>query len=128
MQSYGGDSLLEGGRRAPAVDIYESEGSLVVEAELPGVDSGDIDVSVDQETLIIRGERKVEKEVKEENYYRVERATGLFQRSIRFPSEVDAEKVKASYDNGVLKVIIPKLSPRKPMSIPIKTEAKKEKK
>jgi HSP20 family protein len=120
MQPQGADSMLpEGARWAPAVDIYESEGQLVVEAELPGVTTDDIDVSIDEDTLVIRGERKVEREVREENYYRVERAIGDFQRSIRLPSEVDSEKVKASYEDGVLKVTVPKMAPRKARRIAI---------
>ncbi|MBU4302104.1 MAG: Hsp20/alpha crystallin family protein, partial [Actinobacteria bacterium] len=128
VQPHGaGTPFAEGGRWIPAADIFEREGSLVVEAELPGVDPGDIDVSIDEGTLNIKGERRVEKEVTEDNYYRVERATGAFQRSIRLPSEVDADKVKASYENGLLTVTVPKVMPGKPKRIPIRTETRKEK-
>lgn len=127
------DSLIaEGGTWAPAVDIYETESSLMIEAELPGVDPKDIDVSIDDGVLRLRGERKMEKEVKEENYHRVERAYGVFERSVRLPSEVNPDTVKADYDNGVLKVSLPKVEPKKAKSVSIKIssskEAKKEKK
>lgn len=120
--------LAEAGAWAPAVDIYETEGSLVVEAELPGVDSKDIDVSIDEGVLTLKGERRLEKEVKEENYHRVERAYGVFQRSVRLPSDVDAEAIKANFDSGVLKVSVPKVEPKRPKSIPIEVETRKENK
>lgn len=121
-----GGELAEAGAWSPAVDIYETEDSLVVEAELPGVDPKDIDVSVDEGVLSLKGERKLEKVVKEENYHRVERAYGLFQRSVRLPSDVDADAIKANYDSGVLKVSVPKVEPRKPKSVPIEVETRKE--
>ena len=121
-----GGELAEAGAWSPAVDIYETEESLVVEAELPGVDPKDIDVSVDEGVLSLKGERKLEKVVKEENYHRVERAYGLFQRSVRLPSDVDADAIKANYDSGVLKVSVPKVEPRKPKSVPIEVETRKE--
>ncbi|MBK5092748.1 MAG: Hsp20/alpha crystallin family protein [Actinobacteria bacterium] len=122
------DELAQAGAWAPAVDIYETEDSLVVEAELPGVDPKNIDVSVDEGVLSLKGERKLEKEVKEENYHRVERAYGMFQRSVRLPSDVDADAIKANYESGVLKVSVPKVEPKKPKSVPIEVETKKEKK
>lgn len=121
-------SIVEGGSWAPAVDIYETDGSLVVEAELPGIEPGEISVSLDDGILTLKGERKLGKEVKEENYHRVERAYGVFQRSIRVPPEVDPDKVKAAYDNGVLTVTIEKEPPRQPRSIDVEVESKKEKK
>ena len=121
-----GGELAEAGAWSPAVDIYETEESLVVEAELPGVDPKDIDVSVDEGVLSLKGERKLEKVVKEENYHRVERAYGLFQRTVRLPSDVDADAIKANYDSGVLKVSVPKVEPRKPKSVPIEVETRKE--
>ncbi|MBN1288054.1 MAG: Hsp20/alpha crystallin family protein [Actinobacteria bacterium] len=111
---------------APAVDIYETDNSLVVEAELSGLQPGDIDVSIDNNIVTIKGERKKETEVKEENYHRIERASGVFQRSIRLPSEVDAEKIEAAYENGVLKVTIPKVEPKKAKKIPIKASKKED--
>lgn len=114
----------EGGTWAPAVDIYETGEALVVEAELPGVSPDEIDVSVDDGVLTISGERLQEREVKEENFYRIERAHGVFQRSIRLPAEVDADKVAASFENGVLKVKVPKTAPKQPKSIKVQIEGK----
>lgn len=114
--------LAEGGKWAPAVDIYETADSLVVEAELPGIDPDDIEVTVDDGVLTVRGERKHERDVKEENYYRVERAWGSFQRSIRLPAESQADEVKAGYDAGVLKITVPKAAPPKPKSVPVTVE------
>lgn len=121
----GDKPVAEGGVWAPAVDIYETGETFTVEAELAGIDPKDIDVAVDEGVLTLRGERKLEREVKEENYYRVERAYGMFQRAVRLPSDIDAEKVKAEYDNGVLRVTIPKVQPKKPKSIPVTVETKK---
>lgn len=122
-----GDSMEKVYNWAPAVDIYESDNSLVVEAELSGLDPDDIDVSIDNNILTVKGERKKISEVKEENYYRIERAYGTFQRSIRLPSEVDAEKIEANYENGVLKVSVPKIEPKKAKKIPIQTTKKQDK-
>lgn len=118
----------QAGTWAPAIDIYETEDSLVVEAEVPGVEPGDISVTLDDGVLTLRGERKLEKEVKEENYHRVERAYGAFQRGIRLPSDLDPDKVKASFDNGVLKVTVEKTAPKKPKSISVEVQSKKDKK
>lgn len=120
-----GSILGETGTWAPAIDVYETSDALVVEAELPGVDPKDVEVSIDEDMLTIKGERKLEKEIKEENYLRVERAYGKFQRSMRLPSEVDVDKIKASYENGVLKVNVPKVEPRKPKTVQIEVEKKK---
>ncbi len=119
-----GSIFSETGTWAPAIDVYETNDSVVIEAELPGVDPKDVDVSVDEDTLTIKGERKLEKEIKEENYLRVERAYGKFQRSMRLPAEVDVDKIKASYENGVLKINVPKVEPRKPKTVQIEVEKK----
>ena len=97
-----------GGAWAPAVDIYEQDGNIVVKAELPGVDPKDVDVRVENNTLTLRGERKIDTEVKQENYHRVERAYGTFTRSFSLPSVLDQEKIKAEFKDGVLKVTLPK--------------------
>lgn len=115
-------SLTEGGAWAPAVDIYETPGAYVIEAELPGIEPESIDVSVEDGVINLKGERRLEKEAKEENYLRVERAYGMFQRTIRLPSEIDTEGVSASCNNGVLKVSIPRVEPAKPRSIQVKVE------
>ncbi len=120
-----GDEAARVSAWAPAVDIYETDDSVTVEAELPGIDPKDIRVSVDEGVLRLSGERKLEKEVREENYLRVERAYGTFERAIRLAGEIDAEKITASYDNGVLKVTAPKVAPKEPKSIPINVESSK---
>ncbi|RLC62978.1 MAG: Hsp20/alpha crystallin family protein, partial [Chloroflexi bacterium] len=98
----------------------------VIKAEIPGVKDKDIDVSVEGDTLTIKGEKKAESEVKEENYHRSERYYGSFFRSIPLPSTGDAEKMEASYEDGVLEVSLPKAAEVKPKKIPVSTK-KKEK-
>jgi HSP20 family protein len=122
------EGVAEGGKWAPAVDIYETGDALVVEAELPGIDPKDIDVTVDDGVLTVKGERRHEREVTEENYYRVERAYGVFQRSVRLPAETEADEVKASYESGVLRIMVPKAEPMKPTAVPVTIETKKDKK
>lgn len=107
---------------APAIDLYEDENEYVVEAELPGLKQGEIKVSVEDDILSISGEKKREKEVKEENLYRSERFYGKFERQIVLPQNADRENIKASYKDGVLKVIIPKKEEAKPKKVDIKVE------
>ena len=97
-----------GGSWAPAVDIYEQNGNIVLKAELPGVDPKDVDVRVENNILTLRGERKLDNEVKRENYHRVERAYGSFTRSFTLPNVVDTEKIKAEYKDGLLRMTLPK--------------------
>jgi len=104
---------------APPVDIYETENELVLKADLPGLQDKDIDVRVENNMLTIRGERKFEKGVNEDNYFRVERATGPFTRSFSLPSTVKSESVRAEYRNGVLTLHIAKLEESKPKQIKI---------
>ena len=92
----------------PALDISEERDNLIVKADLPGLKKEEIDISVDGSVLTIRGERKSEKEDKGKNYYRLERATGSFQRSVDLGINVSEEKIKASYKDGVLEVVLPK--------------------
>ena len=113
----GGDELTTTGAFAPPVDIYEDEHSIVVKAEVPGVDQKDIDVRLENNTLTIRGERKFEKEEKEENFHRIERRYGSFVRSFTLPNTVSPDDVKAEYDNGVLKVRLGKRAEAKPKQI-----------
>jgi HSP20 family protein len=101
---------------APAVDIYEDEKQLVLTAELPGINEKDVDIKIEDNTLSIHGERKLEKETREENYHRIERAYGSFYRSFTLPNHIDQDKIQAEHENGVLKIIMPKkpeLQPRK---------------
>jgi HSP20 family protein len=103
----------------PAVDIYETENDLVLKADLPEVAEKDIDIRVENNMLTIRGERKFEESVKEDNYLRVERAYGSFSRSFSLPNTVDTESIKANYKNGVLTVELPKRAESKPKQVKI---------
>ena len=113
------DDWALGGSWAPAVDIYEQGGDIVLKAELPGVDPKDADIRVENNTLTLRGERKLDSEVKRENYHRVERAYGTFSRSFTLPNVVDTDKIKAEYKDGVLRVILPKREEVKPKQITV---------
>jgi HSP20 family protein len=104
---------------APAVDIYETENELVVKADLPDVHEKDLDVRVENNTLTVRGERKFEKKVEEENYLRVERVYGAFSRSFSLPNSVNNEAIQADYRNGVLTVTLPKRAESKPKQVKI---------
>jgi len=104
---------------APAVDIYETEHELVVKADLPEVDPKDLDIRVENNVLTIRGERKFEKKVDEDNYLRVERAYGSFSRSFSLANTVNADAIKADYQNGVLTLSIPKREEAKPKQIKV---------
>jgi HSP20 family protein len=112
---------------APAIDMYETDDKLVVEAELPGLDAKDINISLEDDILHIKGERKFSNEVKEENYHRIERAYGYFERNIPLPLKVDADKVSATVSDGLLRVEMPKAEEAKPKQIPIKVEGSKKK-
>jgi HSP20 family protein len=103
----------------PAVDIYDTDDALVLKAELPGVSKDDVSIEIHNNTLILRGERKHEAEVKEGDYYRAERAYGTFQRSFVLPTLVDQDKVQATYTDGVLELRLPKSEAAKPKRIAI---------
>jgi HSP20 family protein len=113
------DDWALGGSWAPAVDIYEHEGNLVLKAELPGIESKDVDIRLENNVLTLRGERQFDSVVKRESYHRVERAYGTFSRSFTLPSVVDQEKIKAEYKDGVLRVTLPKKEEAKPKQIAI---------
>jgi len=108
---------------APAVDIYETPNELVVKADLPDVNEKDIDVRVENNLLTIRGERKFEKSVSEENFLRVERTYGSFSRSFSLPNTVNAEAIAAEYKNGVLNVTLPKREESKPRQVKVTVNA-----
>ena len=108
---------------APAVDIYETPNELVVKADLPDVNEKDIDVRVENNLLTIRGERKFEKSVSEDNYLRVERTYGSFSRSFSLPNTVNAEAIRAEYKNGVLTVNLPKREESKPRQVKVNVNA-----
>ncbi len=119
--AFGGEREAEPSTRpwAPAVDIFETENSIVLKAELPGIDPKDVEVRVEDNTLYLKGERKFEKETKDENYHRVERSYGSFARSFSLPNSIDADKVVAEYKDGVLNLTLPKREEAKPKTIRI---------
>jgi HSP20 family protein len=104
---------------SPAVDIFETEGEIMVKAELPGMDRKDITLHLENNVLTLKGERRFEKETKEENYHRIERAYGGFSRAFSIPATVDEEKIRADYKDGVLKIALPKKEQAKPKQIRI---------
>jgi HSP20 family protein len=104
---------------APAVDIYETEQHLVLKAELPGVDPKDIEIRMEDGTLYLKGERKFEKEVKQENMHRIERAYGTFSRTFTLPPTVSPDNVKAEYRDGLLTLTLAKREEAKPKTIKI---------
>jgi HSP20 family protein len=103
----------------PAVDLYEDKDSLIVRAELPGMKKEDIDIALHNGFLTLSGERKEQKKYEEGETFRSERFLGRFQRTIGLPSKVDAEKIKATYKDGVLTVVLPKSEEAKPKQIPV---------
>lgn len=103
----------------PPVDIYDDEHKVVLKLEVPGLKQDEIDVRVENNTLTIRGERKFEKEEKEENFHRIERRYGSFCRSFTVPTTVDTENVQASYDAGVLRIELAKRAEAKPKQIKV---------
>jgi len=115
----GGEESLLQTRFAPPVDIYEDEHSYTLKLEVPGIDEKDIDVKLENNTLTVTGERKFEKDEKEENYRRVERRYGSFVRSFTLPATIDSENVTADYDKGLLKVRLAKKAEAKPKQIKV---------
>jgi len=121
----GRDESLTTSQFAPPVDVYEDEHNVVLKVEVPGVDEKDIDVRVENNVLTVHGERKVEKEEKEENFRRVERQYGSFTRSFTLPSSVDTGQVSADYNQGVLKIKLAKKAEAKPKQIKINVGSEK---
>jgi HSP20 family protein len=107
---------------APAVDITEDQNSIVLKADIPGIDPNNLDIRVEGNTLTLKGERKFEKEDKKENFYRMERSYGSFSRSFTLPHTVQADKIEATYKNGELRVVLPKREDAKPKQIRVRTE------
>ena len=112
----------EEGHWLPSVDVSETKNDVVVKVELPGMNSKDLDISLSDGTIVIKGEKKQEKEEKEENYHFVERSYGKFIRTVPLPKEVKHDKVSASYKDGILKVVLPKSEEAKTKEIKIKVE------
>ncbi|MGH9690766.1 MAG: Hsp20/alpha crystallin family protein [Candidatus Acidiferrales bacterium] len=120
------ESTFQGGRNesslttwAPAVDIYETENELVLKADIPDVNEKDLDIRIENNMLTVRGERKFEQKVKEDNYLRIERTYGAFSRSFGLPNTVNSEGLKAEYKNGVLTVEMPKRAESKPKQVKV---------
>ena len=112
----------EPGARVPAVDLFEEKDDIVVKAELPGMCKDDIEVKLGDHTLTIRGEKKKEEEIKDENYYRSERSYGSFVRTLELPTDIHADKVKATFKNGILEVRVPKTEAAKTKEIKVKVD------
>jgi len=122
----GQDQSLATSSFAPAVDVYEDEHQVTLKIEVPGIDEKDIDVRVENNTLTVTGERKIEKEEKQENYRRVERQYGSFTRTFTLPQTVDSEHVTANYEKGVLKIALPKKAEAKPKQIKVNVGSEKQ--
>jgi len=114
-----GKDQLTAGTFVPPVDVYEDEHNLMLKLEIPGINEEDLDVQVENNTLTVKGERKFEKEEKEENFHRIERRYGSFQRTFRLPNTVNTDSVEADYDKGVLKITLGKRAEAKPKQIKV---------
>ncbi len=120
------DELMATGNFVPPVDVYEDEHAVTLKFEVPGVEQKDIDIRLENNTLTVRGERRFEKEEKEENFHRIERRYGSFSRSFTLPNTVDPDQVNAEFDNGVLKVRLAKRAEAKPKQIKVNIGAGKQ--
>jgi HSP20 family protein len=114
-----GEGALTAASFVPAVDIYEDPQKVVLKLEVPGIEEKDLDVRVENHTLTVKGERKFEKEEKEENFHRIERRYGSFYRAFTLPSTVDTENIGASYNAGVLKLELKKKAEAQPKQIKV---------
>ena len=121
LSERGTTGLLEGAW-SPSVDVYQTEDKIVVKADVPGLEKKDFDIAVVNNHLTIKGERKHENEVKDEDYHRIERVYGTFERSFGLPATVDTEKIEAKYKDGVLEVTLPKKEEAKPKQIAVKVK------
>jgi HSP20 family protein len=115
----GGNGTATARRWIPAMDLIETGDHFVLKADLPGMDEGDVNIEVENNVLTVAGERKTAHEEKHEGYYRLERATGAFSRSLTLPEGIDPESVTATFDNGVLEVRVPKPAEAKPRRVQI---------
>jgi len=121
----GQDEALTTTAFAPPVDVYEDEHNVTLKIEVPGIDEKDIDVRIENNTLTVHGERKFEKEEKEENYRRMERQYGSFTRTFTLPNTVNHDNVQADYDKGVLKIKLEKKAEAKPKQIKVNVGSQK---
>jgi len=126
--SRGEEKDLNAGTWTPSVDIYETENDIVLTSEVPGIDEKDIEIKIENNTLTLKGERKFEKEAKEENYHRIERSYGSFYRSFTLPNYINQDKINAEYENGALKITMPKKTELKPKKVKILKPKNKDKK
>jgi HSP20 family protein len=117
-----GENGLTSTAWTPAVDIYETDNEVVVKADLPEVDEKKIDIHVENNVMVLKGERELSKETSEENYLRVERRYGSFTRSFTLPSNIDSGRIAAKYRDGVLRVVLPKREESKPRQISIEVD------
>jgi HSP20 family protein len=117
--SGGREESLTTGAFVPPVDVYEDEHSIQLKLEVPGVDEKDLDIKVENNVLTVSGERKFEKEEKEENFHRVERRYGSFSRSFTLPNTVETDNIQADYDQGVLKIRLAKRAEAKPKQVKV---------
>jgi len=116
----GYEETLAPGFWSPPVDIYETDEAVILKAELAGLNKNDVTIEIKNSTLILRGERKFEKDIKEENYHRIERSYGSFSRTFSLPQTVDHSKVTATFKDGLLEITIPKIIDARPKQIEIK--------
>jgi len=114
-----GDTTLLGGQWAPAVDVYDSPDNILIKADLPGLSKDEIEVTIQDQNLILKGEKKQDAQIKQERYFKTERFYGSFCRTIPLPSDIDADKVEAAYQDGVLALTLPKKDEAKPKQIRI---------
>ncbi|HZA27063.1 MAG TPA: Hsp20/alpha crystallin family protein [Actinomycetota bacterium] len=123
-RTYGGDvGETSRGAWTPSLDVYETQEKFVITMELPGVSPDDVDISVEDSTLVVRGERKFYREQDQDSFLRIERRFGEFTRSLTLPSTADAEGIQASFDQGVLMIEVPKREEARPRKITIKAKA-----
>jgi HSP20 family protein len=121
-RSYKSDEEFSMAKWAPPVDIYETDNEIVLKAELPEIKKEDVEINVENNVLTLKGVRKFEKETKKENYHRVERSYGSFKRSFTLPTNVDQERINASFSDGILKIEMTKREEAKPKQIEIKSK------
>jgi HSP20 family protein len=121
-----GESPLTTASFVPAVDVYEDSKKVVLKLEVPGIDEKDLDIRVENNTLTVKGERKFEKEEKEENFHRIERRYGTFYRAFTLPSTVDTEHVQANYQSGILKLELSKKPEAQPKQIKVNVGGEKK--
>ena len=122
MQRHGEEQEFQAGNWTPPVDIYEDENAIHVKADLPGIDPNTLDVRVEGNRLLLRGERNFEKETKKENFYRIERSYGSFIRAFTLPHNIQPERIDAQYRNGELNITLPKREDAKPKQIRVNVQ------